>query len=553
LTATAFNSGTGTSVNQNFRLQTKPVGNNTASTNGTLNLLYSSGTNAAAETGFKIANNGQITFAPGQAFPGVGSVTSVGSGAGLTGGPITGSGSLSVATGGVTNSMLQHPSLTVTATSPLTGGGAVALGGSTSLGLTSCASGQVLKWSGSWVCAADANSGGTITSVASGTGLMGGPITTTGTLSVNPAVVPELGLANTFTNNQAIGVNNGSSALTVTNAGSGYGITSTASASSTFNIYAVGGFEGLTAFHQTFPVVGSTDTGPTAVDGINNFGTTDGDSGVVGLTYATTGTVYGVLGSADGSPDGTGVYGQMTAGVGQSATGMAWNSGGAGVWGDGGAANHYGVIATADNHSAVVAYNNSSQFYTLYANNANTSGFPFGAYNGAGKGCQIDSNGNINCTGSKNAVVPIDGGVHKVALSAIESPENWFEDFGSARLSNGTMVVSLEPRFAQTVNTSVEYHVFLTPDGDCKGLYVNSKTATEFEVRELGGGTSNVKFDYRIIALRRNYEDVRLADHTHDLGPVEMPARATPLHIDTRRMIPPTAAAAIRSLPQKVR
>ena len=87
------------------------------------------------ETGLSVAGNGQITFASGQTFPGTGSVTSVGSGAGLTGGPITSSGSLSIAPGGVGNAMLSNPSLTVTAGTDLTGGGTVPLGGTTTLNL----------------------------------------------------------------------------------------------------------------------------------------------------------------------------------------------------------------------------------------------------------------------------------------------------------------------------------------------------------------------------------------------------------------------------------
>jgi hypothetical protein len=58
-------------------------------------------------------------------------------------------------------------------------------------------------------------------------------------------------------------------------------------------------------------------------------------------------------------------------------------------------------------------------------------------------------------------------------------------------------------------------------------LYVTSKTATSFEVRELGGGTSSIRFDYRIVALRKQYENVRFADHTHDLdGQKRMLVRA---------------------------
>ena len=45
---------------------------------------------------------------------GTGTVTSVASGSGLTGGPITGSGTLSIANAGVTNAMLAHPTITLT-------------------------------------------------------------------------------------------------------------------------------------------------------------------------------------------------------------------------------------------------------------------------------------------------------------------------------------------------------------------------------------------------------------------------------------------------------
>jgi hypothetical protein len=69
LTASVFNKTTGTAVAQNFRWQAEPVGNNTAAATGSLNLLYAAGTNALAETGLTVGNNGQITFAKGQTFP----------------------------------------------------------------------------------------------------------------------------------------------------------------------------------------------------------------------------------------------------------------------------------------------------------------------------------------------------------------------------------------------------------------------------------------------------------------------------------------------------
>jgi hypothetical protein len=120
----------------------------------------------------------------------------------------------------------------------------------------------------------------------------------------------------------------------------------------------------------------------------------------------------------------------------------------------------------------------------------------------------------LGCNGEIGNVVNVDSGARKVALNSMQSPENWYEDFGSGSLSNGTVTVALDSTFAQTVNTGIEYHVFLTPKGDCKGLYVANENAKGFDVRELGSGTSNVAFDYRIVAKRLGYENVRLTDLT---------------------------------------
>jgi hypothetical protein len=181
MAASAFNSGTSTSANQTFVWQVEPASNDTNAPSGTLNLLFAEGPAKPFETGLHIASNGQIAFAAGQAFPGTGdgSVTSVGSGSGLTGGPITTSGTLSIAAGGVTNSMLQNPAVTVTSGLGLSGGGTVQLG----QGLTL------------------ANTG--VLGVIAGTGLTntGGQ---TPTLGINTAVVPQLGIGNTFTGNQKI-------------------------------------------------------------------------------------------------------------------------------------------------------------------------------------------------------------------------------------------------------------------------------------------------------------------------------------------------------------
>jgi hypothetical protein len=166
--ASVYNTNVAAPVSYIFQWQAEPSGNDSGNTGATLNLLYGV-TGDITETGLSVARNGILTFASGQTFPGAGTgtVTSVGTGAGLTGGPITTSGTISIPSAGVANAMLANSSVTVTAGSGLSGGGTVPLGGS--ITLTNSAPGM----------------GGTVTSVGSGTGLTGGPITTSGTLSLN--------------------------------------------------------------------------------------------------------------------------------------------------------------------------------------------------------------------------------------------------------------------------------------------------------------------------------------------------------------------------------
>jgi len=120
-----------------------------------------------------------------------------------------------------------------------------------------------------------------------------------------------------------------------------------------------------------------------------------------------------------------------------------------------------------------------------------------------------DSVGDTTAVGTKSAAVPLKSG-KMVKVYSQESTKVWFEDFGSAHLVGGVATVKLEAKFAQLVNTKQPYHVFLTPNGDCHGLYVSQKDRNSFEVRELNGGQSNVTFDYRISALRNGYESLRL-------------------------------------------
>jgi hypothetical protein len=109
--------------------------------------------------------------------------------------------------------------------------------------------------------------------------------------------------------------------------------------------------------------------------------------------------------------------------------------------------------------------------------------------------------------GPKSAAVPLQSGQY-VALYAVESTENWFEDVGGDQLTNGTAIVSLDEVFSQTVNTAMPYRVFLTPNGACN-LYVAEKGPDSFRVELLSGAT-DCSFDYRVVAKRLGFENERL-------------------------------------------
>jgi hypothetical protein len=175
------------------------------------------------------------------------------------------------------------------------------------------------------------------------------------------------------------------------------------------------------------------------------------------------------------------------------------------------------LIATADDNVAIAAANDSSTYQTVSFNNQ-AQGGPIGLFKvlkaetRAGS-CGI-GDGDLICTSGLKTLAKVGGGERTVETYAVHSAENWMEDFGTGTLGRGVAVIELDPTFAETIAGDGNYHVFLTPRGDSKGLYVINATPTGFEVRESGGGTSSLEFDYRIVGKRRGYENERLADVT---------------------------------------
>jgi hypothetical protein len=448
--ASSFSSSAVTAVNQTFHWQAVPNGNNTANPSATLNLLYGLGTALPAETGLRIGPKGIIGFAPGQTFPGVGTITGVTAGTDLTGG----------GTGGIV------------------------------------------------------------------------------TLNLDTTKIPRLGAANTFTANQTV---NGT--LTATSfIGDGSALTNiTATNASELGGVAASAYAQLGA-SNTF-TAGQTINGASSVSG-STFGsmlsvTNTGGISSSSAIAATISGQYGIGISATASSDGIGIesLGTQTAGS-IGVLGSLANSGGlsnsffllnsddgldSGIWADGPNGQEAALIATSDDLSAGVFFNDSSANSTILVLN-NYSGGPTGLNAGAfgtvlraegpAGACGINQTGSISCTGQVKTLAATQNGSRQVETYSVQSAENWLEDYGSGQLDHGGVTVRLDPVFADTVNTGVDFHVFLTPGGDCKGLYVTNKTASSFEVHELGGGTTSISFDYKIVAKRRGHETERLVDVT---------------------------------------
>src|SRR5579863_1842221 len=241
-----------------------------------------------------------------------------------------------------------------------------------------------------------------------------------------------------------------------------------------------------------------------------NFSGGNFSAGVSAVSSSSSGVTFGTVASSN-SPNGIGTLGL---GQGNSNTGNSFMGCCAfGVWGDtsSNVFSSAGLMGTADNARAIFLQNNSTQVPTAYMFNSASNQFALQA-GGSGGACTIDTNGHEICPGGFSTTERVHSSQRQVSLYAMESPQNWFEDFGNGQLVSGTTRITLDQTFAEAANTDVQYHVFLTPRDECEGLYVSNATASGFEVHELHHGNSNIAFDYRIVALRRGYENVRLED-----------------------------------------
>lgn len=117
----------------------------------------------------------------------------------------------------------------------------------------------------------------------------------------------------------------------------------------------------------------------------------------------------------------------------------------------------------------------------------------------------------ISTTGSKSRIIQTEN-YNKRLQYCYETPTPMFGDIGTAQTDETVKCyIDIDDVFQETVNTDVEYQVFLQKEG--KGdLWVEEKTPTYFLVN----GTENLKFSWELKVVQRDYEFERLEEYNHE-------------------------------------
>lgn len=250
-----------------------------------------------------------------------------------------------------------------------------------------------------------------------------------------------------------------------------------------------------------------------------------GGNGVAGTTLSPSSGQAGVFG--DSSTGGIGVVGRSQKGSGIGVRGLGSSQA---VRGDGGS---FGVVGRGSSTSVDGRGVGAGSFGVVgvggvagvWGGDSRTGGIGVvgvpGPFNGtvtpwAGRfdgsvlvGGRLFVNGSLFVFGGKSAVVPHPDGSQRAAY-AVEAPESWLEDVGRARLRQGVARVELDPDFAAVSGIGDDYHVFVTPEGPCNGLYVTDRGPSGFDVREQGKGTADISFSYRVMTRRTDVRTRRL-------------------------------------------
>ena len=350
---------------------------------------------------------------------------------------------------------------------------------------------------------------------AKGTGLSGNSTSGYGVYGTSKSGV---GVKAVSSSSSAIFASNSSSSYATINAqqagsgaalsgtsNSGPGVAAVSTNGNALTATATSGFA-ILAKSSSAPAISGQSTSNDGVSGIANSGNGlygSGTSGNGAFTYSDTGyglesvSTSGTALYAANSSQGTGIVATAVSGLGVSVRSSNGN-------GLDAAGSYIGIIGRAPA----------------------SGGFPFVATDSNGHDLfYVDGAGNVYSHGTLHTFAhTVKGDVRTYGASATTPT---VEDVGSSALQAGTIRIALDPAFARSIEGTGAYHVFLTPGGDTRGLFVAERDPAGFVVRETQGGRSFVAFDYRIVATTAGNARERAAFVDASV----MPRAAVPLHV----------------------
>ncbi|MCX6273907.1 MAG: hypothetical protein NTV09_01700 [Bacteroidetes bacterium] len=253
-----------------------------------------------------------------------------------------------------------------------------------------------------------------------------------------------------------------------TNAGGGIGVIGFTASQAALQGQASGLGDGLRAYN-TSAAAGAGD----AIFGYAFNGNAFSSSGVFGVNNSATG--IGVLGG-----QAVGNIFALTIGQGGAFSGTK-----------------FGVTGWVGRDSLLGAGTSAGGYF--YCNNA---AFAYVGARIAG------TNYKITGTGTAGTFVKDENNQYRI-MACPEAPEILFQDYGVGELTNGMARIILDPIFSKNIIVSKEHpiKIFIQLETDCKGVFVSEKSATGFTVKELGGGSSNAKFAWSVVANRADETD----------------------------------------------
>jgi hypothetical protein len=263
------------------------------------------------------------------------------------------------------------------------------------------------------------------------------------------------------------------------------------------------GLYGETSSSNGIGVYGSAASTDGSAFGVFGLSAASGGRGVEGRCTTSNGVSFAGR-FTNTSSNGRGVYAHTTATAGRTYAGKFVNDSSSGRsvygWTTSQAGTTYAVYGRCETPAGYAVRGDADATtgvnYGLYARTLSPSGYA------------IYFSGELAGSGTKSAVVRTDEGPR--TLYCQESPENWFEDFGSARVSGGRADVEIAPDFLQTVTITPQHpmKVFIAPN-TALGEWWVEKSTTGFAVVAPDAPDASA-FDYRVVAKRRGYEDLRL-------------------------------------------